>query len=45
MCQYSTMNMIHEVPPDIFYADPGFIHPENVHSYRSRTVLSTTSSM
>jgi len=25
------MNMIHEVPPDLFYADPGFVHPEKVH--------------
>ena len=31
MCQHSKMNMIHEVPPDLFYADPGFVHPENVH--------------
>lgn len=31
MSQHSTMNMINEMPPDLFYADPGFVHPENVH--------------
>ena len=31
MCQHSTMNMIRELPPDLLYTDPGFVHPEKVH--------------
>ena len=28
MCQHSTMNMIHEVSPDLLNADPEFVYPE-----------------
>ena len=31
MCQHSTMNMIHEVSPDLLNADPGFVYPEKVY--------------
>ena len=46
MCQHSTMNMIHEVPPDLLCADPGTVHPEKVHKLPEQLeFLSTASSI
>jgi hypothetical protein len=35
------MNMIHEVPPDLFYTDPGFLHPENVYTLSEKNCSSS----